>query len=127
MGKYDPLRAFLANRADTEIPMGFEEIEELIGAPLPPSAFKHPAWWSNNSTNSVITRAWLGAGFKTERVDIQEQRLVFRRARMASPMSEPSARHGNVLTRLRAALGGTALVTGDLTGGPGEAWDADQA
>ena len=62
MAKYEPLRVFLSHRAEDEVPMTFHEIEGLIGAPLPPVAFKHRAWWSNNPSNSVITSAWLEAG-----------------------------------------------------------------
>ncbi|MEX0853950.1 MAG: hypothetical protein WD036_11810 [Bauldia sp.] len=39
----------------------------------------YPAWWSNNASNNVMTRAWLAAGFKTEQVDIEGRKLVFRR------------------------------------------------
>ncbi|MDX2165810.1 MAG: hypothetical protein SF182_02055 [Deltaproteobacteria bacterium] len=59
--------------------MRFDEIEHVIGTNLPPAAFKHRAWWSNNPSNSVITRAWLNAGFKTEQVDMAARTLVFRR------------------------------------------------
>ena len=58
--------------------MTFQEIEQVIGQPLPPSKI-YPAWWSNNPSNNVMTRAWLMAGYKTERVDIGGERVVFRR------------------------------------------------
>jgi hypothetical protein len=60
--------------------MTFAEIERIIApAKLPRSAYKHRPWWSNNPSNSVITSAWLNAGFKTERVDMEGRKLVFRR------------------------------------------------
>ena len=121
MSKYDPLKSFLANRQTREVPMSFHEIEELIHAPLPPVAFKHRAWWSNNPSNSVITRAWLDAGFKTERVDMGAQKLVFRRS---EPI--PAAERGGILARIRARLGGTVTIAPgvDLTEPTGEVWDA---
>lgn len=123
MAKYEPLKIFLAARPEGEVPMTFQEIEKLIGATLPPVAFKHRSWWSNNPSNSVITHAWLEAGFKTERVDMGSQKLVFRRA----PGRSESSRSG-WLTRLRAELGGTVQVEPgwDLTNPTGEIWAAEQ-
>jgi hypothetical protein len=120
MGKYDPLKSFLATRQTQEVPMSFHDIEELIHAPLPPVAYKHRAWWSNNPSNSVMTRAWLDAGYKTERVDMGAQKLVFRRAAEAA---EPT----NLLERLWARLGGTVFIPPgvDITEPTGEVWDAE--
>jgi hypothetical protein len=59
--------------------MSFEQIERIIGEKLPLSATRHRAWWSNNANNSVMTRAWLEAGFQSEQVDMKGRRLVFRR------------------------------------------------
>lgn len=120
MGKYDPLKSFLATRQTQEVPMSFHDIEELIHAPLPPVAYKHRAWWSNNPSNSVMTRAWLDAGYKTERVDMGARKLVFRRAADAA---EPA----NVLERLWARLGGTVFIPPgvDITEPTGEVWDAE--
>lgn len=142
MTKYEPLKNFLVGSTTSEVPMKFSEIEEVIGAKLPPVAFKHRAWWSNNPSNSVITLAWLEAGYKTERVDMASQRLVFRRAtdrpvgRPASALLAPTrpalredeAMSEGVLAKLRQALGGTVRVAEnvDLTAPSGAAWDADR-
>jgi hypothetical protein len=87
MSKYEPLSAFLKTQARDEIPMTFSEIEQIVGSKLPPSK-RNRAWWSNNPDNSVMTRAWLEAGYKTASVDIPGERLVFRRAR--NPQAEAS-------------------------------------
>lgn len=125
MSKYEPLRTFLAGRSDAEVPMSFHEIETIISAPLPPAAFKHRAWWSNNPSNSVITYAWLGAGYKTERVDMGSQKLVFRRASEPHAGASPGA---GWLDRLRAEMAGTVQVAPgwDLTTPTGEVWDAER-
>jgi hypothetical protein len=70
--------------------MTFDEIEHVIGERLPESATRYRAWWSNNPRNSVITAAWLEAGFQTEQVDMVGRRLVFRRSKPA-PNSSGSA------------------------------------
>lgn len=61
--------------------MTFGEIERITGTRLPASALKHRPWWSNNPDNSVMTKVWLDAGFKSEQVDIPARKLVFRRVR----------------------------------------------
>ena len=81
MGKYEPLGQFLRKQRIQEVPLTFREIEKITGVKLPPKAQHHRAWWSNNPDNSVMTKAWLDAGFKTEAVDVPAETLVFRRVR----------------------------------------------
>jgi hypothetical protein len=134
MTKYEPLEAFLSAKRWQEVPMTFREIEAVIGASLPPVAYKHRAWWSNNPSNSVITHCWLRAGYKTERVDMGGQKLVFRRTAAElphgapPPASPPQPRPvRSVVEALRKALGGTVKVAEgvDLTEPTGETWDAE--
>jgi hypothetical protein len=79
MTKYAPLRDFLKKQNRQLVRVTFTEIEKVIGAPLPASARKHRPWWSNNPSNSVITDAWLEAGYRSEQVDMEKGTLVFRR------------------------------------------------
>jgi hypothetical protein len=79
MNKYAPLGEFLKGQHRAEVAMTFAEIEKVIGAKLPPRAQHYRAWWSNNATNSVLTKVWLDAGFRSERVDMKARKLVFRR------------------------------------------------
>ena len=78
MSKYEPLRNYLERRSTELVPMTFAQIESVLGFKLPRSQ-AYPAWWSNNPTNNVMTNEWLAAGYKTEQVDIEGRRLVFRR------------------------------------------------
>jgi hypothetical protein len=77
--KYESLNAHLRDASAEIVPLSFTDIEHLIGAKLPPSARKHSAWWSNNPTGHVNAQAWLGAGYRAESVDLQGEKLVFRR------------------------------------------------
>lgn len=79
MSRYEPLRRHLAGSTLAHLPMTFPEIERILGRPLPESSRKYRAWWSNNPTNNVMTRAWLDAGYETAEVDMDAGRLVFRR------------------------------------------------
>jgi hypothetical protein len=127
MGKYDPLTRYLADRQTAEVPMTFAEIERVLGARLPASK-QYPAWWSNNPSNNVMTRAWLEAGFQTERVDVGGERLVFRRVRERRDAGSLRPTSPNILERIRARLGGTVTIPPgvDVTEPTGEVWDAER-
>ena len=79
MGKYEPLGAFLREQRTPEVLLTFNEIEKITGVRLPPKAQHHRAWWSNNSSNNVMTKVWLAAGYQSSRVDMSARKLVFRR------------------------------------------------
>lgn len=77
MSKYTPLRELLDRARTAELPVTFAELEEVLGFPLPPSARKHSAWWSNNVSTHVAVRVWRDAGWRTSRVDLSGERVVF--------------------------------------------------
>ena len=128
MGKYQPLGEFLRSRGAAEIPMNFAEIEAVIGTTLPPSASTQPAWWSNNPSNNVMTKVWLDAGFRTERVDLGGRKLVFRR-RDRQPertdLERPLRREGR--HPAFGALRGTVTIAPgvDLTDPLNEPWGGE--
>ena len=126
MGKYDPLKAFLLSNRLEEVSLSFEEIETLLGARLPASQ-QYPAWWSNNPSNNPMTKVWLDAGYRTERVNVETGTVVFRRAGGRGGDNRPAV-GGNIVDRLQAALGGTVRVAPgvDLCEPTGESWDAER-
>ena len=141
MSKYAPLAEHLRGSSQTTVYMTFDEIENVVGTKLPPSAFKHRAWWSNNPTNSVITNAWLEAGFKTANVDMLDRTLEFRRFSSDAPSAgarEPRPAQGGrgpsagvsgfQYSRVFGALQGTVTIAPgtDLTSPLEEEWDAVQ-
>jgi len=111
MGKYEPLSQFLRKQRTGRIVLTFAEIERIIGFKLPRSAKEYRAWWSNNPFNSVMTRAWLDAGFESEQVDMEGRKLAFRKVRKMpskrdhSPPPGKSRQH-----RLIGALKGTVWI-----------------
>lgn len=132
MTKYEPLQEYLQSRGLDSIPMTFEQIEQLIGEKLPNSAFKHRPWWSNNPSNSVITKSWLSAGYKTSAVDMEKHKLTFKkvskpRSDLAKPGHTPPPSLRNVDTLLNAMKGTiTISVDFDITSGTGENWNAEE-
>lgn len=87
MSKYVPLQKYLSRQPGEQTPLSFGEIERILGFPLPPSARKHAAWWSNNVGTHVGVRAWREAGWKTSEVDQGSERVVFVRDHDSSPVS----------------------------------------
>jgi hypothetical protein len=78
--KYDPLQRYLRAQVGSRVPMTFQQVESVIGGPLPASARRHRPWWANDATGHTHANAWLGAGYRTEQVDMEGERLVFVRA-----------------------------------------------
>src|SRR5688572_17698535 len=90
MSKYAALGDYLRRQPTAEVRLSFGDIERITGTTLPPSAFRHRPWWSNNTKNSVLTQVWIDAGFESEQVDMQGRTLVFRRVDGKLGFDEPS-------------------------------------
>ena len=83
-GKYNPLEQYLrelpANQ--TEVTLGFEQIERILDAKLPSSAYEYRQWWENEKEgNHVTARAGAKAGWKVENVDFSTKRANLVRVR----------------------------------------------
>lgn len=59
----------------------FDEIENILDSKLPDSAYKYPAWWSNEqgNKNHVQCHAWLEAGWKTEDLNLVAEEIIFKK------------------------------------------------
>lgn len=89
MSKYDPLLKHLS-RSQGAIDLRFRDIEAILGFPLPGSARRHAAWWSNSGGTHVQSDAWQGAGYKTEDVDLERETVRFVADRMGfGEMKQP--------------------------------------
>ena len=136
MSKYAPLAEYLRRSGQNRVAMTFGKIERIVAAKLPPSAIRHRSWWSNNPTNSVITHAWLKAGYRTANVDMAGRKLVFLKRPPGRPADAVPPPHGRrsaaeagkaaSMAQAFGALRGTVkIVPGtDLTEPSGADWDA---
>lgn len=88
MSKYEPLRRHLLASSELMLELRFTDIEEILGFPLPASARRHAAWWSNSDGSHVQAQAWLGANFETTDVDIPGERLRFLSATQSKGFGE---------------------------------------
>ena len=80
-GKYTPLETYLRDLPANQrkVTLSFEEIEGIIDARLPSSAYEYQQWWDHEKEGNHVTgRAWANAGWKVESVDFnrKQARLV---------------------------------------------------
>jgi len=124
MSKYDPLTRHLSSLTAPEWKASFRDVERVLGFPLPPSSRRHRAIWSNNPQNHAMTRAWLEAGWRTEQVDLESGKVVFRKAGPQPPPAHSSGARPSPF----AGLKGTVQIAADidLTEPSGEVWSAQQ-
>lgn len=65
--KYEPLEQYLKEQASTSsaVTLSFEQIEAMLGAKLPASAYDHRAWWGNEQDTTIHPqkKAWDSAGY----------------------------------------------------------------
>lgn len=90
MGKYDPLRDYLAQCGNDDVTLSFSDIESMIGRPLPPSALRYDAWWANIG-DSALTRhshakSWYAAGYQAQ-VNRAEKTVRFSRENIDNDVS----------------------------------------
>ena len=76
-GKYRPLHDHLAALATSSWAASFAELEDVIGDELPTSARVHRAWWANEASTHSHARAWVAAGWHTQDVQLDSERVTF--------------------------------------------------
>jgi hypothetical protein len=78
MSKYQPLSEHLSAAAADEWRPSFQELEQILGFPLPKAARTSRSWWANDADKSH-SRAWAAHGWEVGDVDHAAERVVFRR------------------------------------------------
>ena len=73
MGKYDPLFRYLNSNITPQVILSYVEIENILSAKLPISAYKFKQWWDNNS--HVQSKSWRNAGYKVDTVFLGDKVL----------------------------------------------------
>jgi hypothetical protein len=76
--KYSPLRDYLSAHKSDRVELTYAQIEEIIGATLPPSARQHSAFWANHYGGThVWATQWMDAGWKVDSHSVSSERVVF--------------------------------------------------
>ena len=111
--KYQNLTEHLVNMEENVWEASFEEIQEVLGVPLPESAFQYPAWWANQ--NRAQSRAWEGAAWKTKQVDLKNGKVTFVYVGDQPDREIPSDRdvHKLSIAEAKQALAATFGVSAD--------------
>jgi hypothetical protein len=84
---YLPLAAYLTACQADEVQLSFEDVERILGRPLPRSAYR-PTWWTN-APYTGHARTWLDAGWVVKqhaRVGV----VTFTRQQRAKSSSSPA-------------------------------------
>ena len=78
--KYDRLANYLKFRASftNTVKLTFAKIDGIIGDNLPTKAYRDEKWWTN-SLNLSHTKAWVKAGWKIEKVNLEEGYIIFKK------------------------------------------------
>ncbi len=76
LGKYSLLHTYLLTRDEETLVLSMSQIENILGFPLPSSAYKHRAWWANDITHSQA-KAWLYANWEIIHVGLPD--VTYRR------------------------------------------------
>jgi hypothetical protein len=96
MSRYEPLAQFLAGKKTDAWDATFEEIEKRLGAPLPRSAYKYPAWWANQTgPGHSQTRGWRSVGWRTCDLDLERRRIRFEREDTSGTASGSTVRESS--------------------------------
>lgn len=75
-GKYRPLWEYLGGVKELRLTMSFNEVERVLGFPLPPSSRHHqPHWYGYKG--SAVARAIIDAGWKAQNVDLVSEHVTF--------------------------------------------------
>ena len=81
--KYLPLEEWFHRQPMTAEPieLTFDQVETILGSPLPKSATKLKTWWTNVEPKIQSHRtAWLNNGWKVSEFDLEARRVKFVRA-----------------------------------------------
>ncbi len=116
--KYAALHEYLRRRPEPAVHLTIHQIETILGAPLPRSARKSRAFWSNRR-GGLQSSAWLDAGFTVTQVDLRRSAVVFgRRASTTKVAWKPGTGRwdGEMIRALRQHLGLNQAGMADVLG-----------
>lgn len=74
--KYRALTNYLNNSDENQKKLTFNEIENILGFSLSPSAYNNRANWAN-STSQSLACSWLKTNYKVVEVNMEKQYVIF--------------------------------------------------
>ena len=79
MARYEKLKTLFESKNESFV-ISFSEIEKIIEGQLPPSAFKHSAWWSNSESHQLMKMV-IENNWKSRNLDLSAQTIEFFRSK----------------------------------------------
>ena len=133
-GKYAALHRWLLDQEPqvSELRVSFNQLENILGFPLPDSSRQHQAHWYGYD-GSAVARAFADAGWKAGQVDLTSQTAMLRRVAPTTSANIPTSGVVTEQAPRSAAPGGEPTAGRQLAGSlPGkgfygrssEDWDA---
>lgn len=80
-GRYGRLAVWLAKAAPSQedLTLTFNQVEDIIGGPLPASSREHRSWWANDSVSHPWSKKWLEVGWRVSALSLTDERVTFSR------------------------------------------------
>jgi hypothetical protein len=80
VAKYDGLAQLLRTHDAAQLWLTFEQVAAVVSGGLPPSAYRHRAWWANEASGPhVNAQAWMTVGWVVSDVDLTGRTVTFSR------------------------------------------------
>ena len=77
--KYFPLYQYFKNNDDDVVLLTVADVQAIIGGGLPATARTQRAWWSNRKTAVSQSGAWLDAGYRVDKLELEKNLITFRK------------------------------------------------
>ncbi|MEO1254429.1 MAG: CBS domain-containing protein, partial [Bacteroidota bacterium] len=80
--RYTPLGGYLKGHSKNadKVRLTFAQVAAIIDDDLPPSAYKHRAWWTNDR-NHTQANTWLDAGWRATYLNMNNETVTFVRSK----------------------------------------------
>ncbi|MCL4261913.1 MAG: helix-turn-helix domain-containing protein [Anaerolineae bacterium] len=100
--KYYPLFQFFQQSGEDVILLTVADVQSILTGGLPHTARTQRAWWSNRRTAHAQSAAWLDAGYLVDKLDLENERITFRKEGAIPP--QEIRREGDIVMWNRAMI-----------------------
>lgn len=97
MSKYYPLYNYLKSINKENIELSYNEIEDILGFSLPPSAYKYKSFWNKGKTHVWMTQIEK-AGFRIDNCDLGKT-ILFVKGDSSTQKKESASKNKSTLSR----------------------------
>jgi len=77
--KYYPLYLYFKRSDEDVVILTIADVQSIIGGGLPASARSQRAWWSNRKTAVAQSAAWVEAGYRVDKLELEKNLITFRK------------------------------------------------